>query len=111
MTLYSTLLGGTGVLTKSCVSSRVFYGSMRLVGWGVGTTAARGVNHSGQSTCLRGAAKKANLTAANGLDRVEDKGTDSDGVAALPKGSFIAYNYDSGGSPELSFQSLAAAAC
>ena len=39
-----------------------------------------------------------NLQGANGLDRLEDKGADPDVVAALPKGSFIARNYDSGGS-------------
>jgi len=37
------------------------------------------------------------LQGANGLDRVADKGADSDAVAALPKGSFLAYNCDSGG--------------
>ena len=36
------------------------------------------------------------LQGANGLDRVADKGADSDAVAALPKGSFLAYNCDSG---------------
>jgi len=38
------------------------------------------------------------LQGSNGLDRVADKGADPDAAAALPKGSFLAYNCDSGGS-------------
>jgi hypothetical protein len=33
MKLHSILLGGTGFLTKPCVSPQVFHGSMRLAGW------------------------------------------------------------------------------
>ena len=37
------------------------------------------------------------MQGSNGLDRIEE-GADPDAVTALPKGSFIAYNCDSGGS-------------
>jgi hypothetical protein len=43
MKLYSILLGWIGILTKSCVSPQVFYGSRRLAGRGDGTTAAKGL--------------------------------------------------------------------
>src|SRR6266446_4114608 len=46
--LYSRLLGWIGILTKSCVSPQVFYGSKRLAGRGVRTAAARGVKPSGK---------------------------------------------------------------
>ena len=36
MKLHSILLGGTGFLTKPCVSPQVFHGSMRLAGWAEG---------------------------------------------------------------------------
>ena len=42
--LYSTRLGGIGILTRSCVSPQGFYGSRPRAGRGVGTTAARGLN-------------------------------------------------------------------
>jgi hypothetical protein len=41
---YSTRLGGIGILTRSCVSPKGFYGSRPRAGRGVGTTAARGLN-------------------------------------------------------------------
>ncbi len=48
MKLYSILLGWIGILSKSCVSPQVFYGSRRLAGCGDGTTAAKGLKPSGQ---------------------------------------------------------------
>ena len=48
MKLHSVLLGGTGFLTKPCVSPQVFHGSMRLTGRGRVATTARGVEPSGQ---------------------------------------------------------------
>ena len=41
MKLYSILLGWIGILTKSCVSPQVFYGSRRLAGRGDGTASNR----------------------------------------------------------------------
>ena len=46
MKLHSILLGGTGFLTKPCVSPQVFHGSMRLSGSGRVATTARGVEPS-----------------------------------------------------------------
>jgi hypothetical protein len=48
MKLYSRLLGGIGIPTKSCVSPQVFYGGMRQAGSGFRTTAAGGVKPSEQ---------------------------------------------------------------
>ena len=47
MKLYSTVLGGIGILTKPCVSPQVFHGSMRLAGRGVVTTDVRGLKLEG----------------------------------------------------------------
>jgi hypothetical protein len=56
MKLYSILLGWIGILTKSCVSPQVFYGSRRLAGRGVAITAAKGLKPSGQC-CKPGSLK------------------------------------------------------
>jgi hypothetical protein len=46
MKLHSILLGGSGFLTKPCVSPQVFHGSMRLAGFGRVATTARGMEPS-----------------------------------------------------------------
>ena len=48
MKLHSVLLGGTKVLTESCVSPQVFHGGMRLTGCGREAATVRGVKPSRQ---------------------------------------------------------------
>ena len=45
--LFSTRLGGIGILTRSCVSSQVFHGSRPRAGRGVGTTGGRSLHEGG----------------------------------------------------------------
>ena len=56
MKLQLMLLGGSGFLTKPCVSPQVFHGSMRLTGCGRVATTVRGMEPS--QKCIKAGSLK-----------------------------------------------------